>query len=71
MVKISDNGPGCKQGKTPFVRQPYHKNKSSSLPWKSSLKRVRYGNLKKLKKYQFDLFRERALQKTEQQRCLL
>ena len=30
MVIISDNGPGCKYGWTPFVGQSYHKNNSSS-----------------------------------------
>ena len=30
MVRISDNGPGWKYGKMPFVGQPYHKNNSSS-----------------------------------------
>ena len=27
----SDSGPGWKQGLTPFVGQPYHKNNSSTL----------------------------------------
>ena len=30
MLRISDNGPFWKQGQTPFVSQPYHKNNSSS-----------------------------------------